>query len=214
MRYGAQAPYNPFSLINEGQEDRYGCTPATCRCVGPTVVERGAAIREYVRAEDVMHLLQPGAARPPGYTAGDAVARWLRGKFGDGSLRYIDDPPECDLWGRPATTLRRGGGDCDDLAILVASILRAMRVSSFVVVGRLCQQQRCGGHAWVEGQDEAGWFMIECTTGEISRGALPAGYQRQYLLTPERGILAPGYKNDEAQRVIAQINASVARPRR
>ena len=187
-----------------------GCTSTSCRCVGPTLLDRCVAIRQYVRPEDVKHLIKvvPLHQLPRGYTSAGSVAQWMRGHLASGSLRYIPDPPTCDRWGRPAETFRRGGGDCDDLAILVASCCRAMNVRMAVIVGIMCNSEECGGHAWVEGEDEAGGFLIEATTGDIRR-VRPPEYERHFLLTPESCAVAPEHIGRETQRMVAHINAAV-----
>jgi transglutaminase-like putative cysteine protease len=114
-----------------------------------------------------------------------------------------------DRWGRPLETFRRGGGDCDDLAIVAASFCRAMGVPMYVVVGLMCQGLACDGHAWIEGQDEGGWFLLEATSGQLTRGGLPGGYQRHFLLTPESCSDVAEYGGREALRTVARINAAV-----
>lgn len=173
------------------------------------------AIRQYVRPEDVAHLIQtvPAYALPRGFTRAGNIAEFLRACLACGSLRYIPDPKSCDRWGRPHETLRRGGGDCDDLAIFAASMCRAMGVSMAVVVGTHCSGRACDGHAWVEGEDEAGAFLIEATSGRLYRHVRPAEYNRQYLLTPESCAVAPEFLTLRSQRTAARINAAVRQAR-
>jgi len=187
------------------------CSNDQCRCVGLTVVDRCVAIRQYVRPEDVEHFIErcPPWALPANHSSANAIARWLRQQFTLGVLRYIPDPDDCDRWGRPSETFRRRGGDCDDLAILVASFCRAMGVPMHVIVGEHCDNMQCGGHAWVEGQDEHGWFLLEATSGNLYRYARPAGYQRQLLLTPETCAIAPEATASNARLVAQQVNQAV-----
>ena len=102
-----------------------------------------------------------------------------------GDLCYITDPRACDRWCAPAETLRRGGGDCDDFAILGVSLLRALGVPAFVIVGRTCDGSGCAWHAWVEGRDRRGRFHLEATSGALVRGPWrPAGYHADLVLGP------------------------------
>jgi hypothetical protein len=186
------------------------CTPTSCRCVGRTLIDRCVAIWQYVRPEDVAHLIKvvPVHSLPRGFTRAAEIAGFIRSCLENGQLRYIPDPRDCDRWGRPSETFRRGGGDCDDLAILAASLCRAMNVPMTVVVGTMCSGRVCDGHAWVEGADEAGGFLIEATNGQLLRHR-PVGYNRQYLLTPEGCAAAPEFQRYESQVTAARIHAAV-----
>lgn len=58
-------------------------------------------------------------------------------------------------------------------------------VEAFVVVGHFCDDDlKCTGHAWVEGRDERGWFMIEATSGGLFRRCRPIDYVPQLYLAP------------------------------
>lgn len=104
---------------------------------------------------------------------GHVLACWFRSQFESGALRYIPDPEgPLDFWCSPKTTLERGGGDCDDLAVLGASILRASGMTGRVVVGT----HDGDGHAWVEGRDERGSFLLEATSGDLARTWRPSAY--------------------------------------
>jgi transglutaminase-like putative cysteine protease len=133
----------------------------------------------------VQHLIHnvPAYELPPQFSEAQSVATFLRRELEHGSLRYIPDPEGCDLWGPPTATLMRGGGDCDDLAALAVSLLHAMNISSDMVVGIFCNDRTCAGHAWAEGHDRQGYFVIEATSGRLFRYR-PKGYNAQYKLRP------------------------------
>ena len=40
------------------------------------------------------------------------------------NLRYVSDPSDDDIWSPPSDTLLAGGGDCEDYAIVVASVVK------------------------------------------------------------------------------------------
>jgi transglutaminase-like putative cysteine protease len=102
----------------------------------------------------------------------DEVAGWMARMFQAGRLEYIPDPPgPNDLWCSPSSVLERGGDDCDGLAVLAASILRGAGAPAMVRVGMLGSE----GHAWVEGFDERGFFLLEATPhGGVFRFRPPA----------------------------------------
>jgi transglutaminase-like putative cysteine protease len=170
---------------HEADVDWFHCP--TCRQASPSSRGRRAAIRSLVRPDEVVHIARV-AADDSAPTA-EQVAGWLRLRFTTGELRLLCDPPGARRWWSPAETLRRGGGDCDDLAVLGASILAAAGGSAYVAVGSLCDGRRCSPHAWVEGMDESGGFFLEPTFGLVLRGARPPGY---HLMFAELGFDAPG----------------------
>ena len=69
-------------------------------------------------------------------------------------------------------------------AILAASMLMAGGVAVDVVVGHHCNGFVCDGHAWVEGHDDQGWFLLVATGGHLLRRARPASYAPHLKLRP------------------------------
>jgi transglutaminase-like putative cysteine protease len=165
------------------------------RCVTSTLADRCIAIRSYVRSSDLTGRAQTGPAEP-GVTPAGSVARWMRGMFASGRLRYIKDPEGwCDLWRSVWETFENGGGDCDDLAIVTAAVCDMIRVPWTIVVGTVDPHSPNHGHAWVEGTDGAGWFLIEPTarTDNLCRHSRPVLYRRQQLLTMTGCVEAPEF---------------------
>lgn len=154
-----------------------GAACPRCLCVQPSPVSWCRAASQLVRPDEVGHLL---TARPRRLgrpvPLGENIAAWFRGKLLAGELAYVPDPESCDRWCGPATTLELGTGDCDDLAILAASLIQAAGGSCVLIIGRLCTSEGCDGHAWVEGFDSKGHFLLEATSGALYRGR-PAAYQ-------------------------------------
>ena len=187
------------------------CKNNQCRCVGSTLIDRCVAIRQFVQPDDVAHLIYQKQRTPFdwNHSRAGSLSNWFKNRFAIGKLRYIPDPTDCDQWGRPSHTLARGGGDCDDLAILGASLCRAMKVPMAVVVGRVCNRRTCEGHAWVEGEDEHGWFLLEATNGNLFRNGLPSDYRRELFLTPEQCVIAPGASAQHLQTATMTINRIV-----
>lgn len=54
------------------------------------------------------------------------VAMWIRS-----NLRYWRETPGVEVLSGPVSTILSGGGDCDDLAILHASLLRSIGVTAY-----------------------------------------------------------------------------------
>jgi hypothetical protein len=59
-------------------------------------------------------------------------------------LNLLDDPT--DFWQTSQETLNRGGGDCEDLSFLLASLLLSRGIDSVVAIGTFDGD----GHMWVE----------------------------------------------------------------
>lgn len=144
--------------------------------VKPTLSAQRIAARHLIRPHEVAHLIRTLErwelpSRAPG---AKQVSRHLRRSAK--RLRYIPDP-ERDIWQSPAQTLARGGGDCEDLAILSVSLLRHVALCAHLVVGQVWQNRRWNGHAWVEGRDSQGWYLLEATNGDVVRGVRPGTYR-------------------------------------
>jgi transglutaminase-like putative cysteine protease len=105
-----------------------------------------------------------------GFAEAELVAGWLLG------LRYLPDARSRDVWQSPLATLSRGGGDCEDLAILALSVLAALGCGGVLVVGLMFTRTGPIGHAWLEGRDSAGWFHMEATKSVVSRFGRPFAY--------------------------------------
>lgn len=93
-----------------------------------------------------------------------------------GTLRYLKSYNKTrycpDAWLFPDETLAQGGGDCEDLAFLLAALLMAAGVSNYcirVALGSLLihlprGQTRKQAHCWVMYQNESGiWEILEPT---------------------------------------------------
>lgn len=153
-------------------------------CVPYDTESRCWAAQTLVRPHEVAHLFSHAPTGVPQPPLADMVAGWFRETFAAGGLRYIPDPQTCDRWSSPAETLLRGGEDCDGLAILATSMLLHGDVDCHVAVGRWCNRQDCQGHAWVEGRDAAGWFLLEATSGALHRHARPGEYKPELWARP------------------------------
>lgn len=138
--------------------------PQSCATVFPSRARQRDAVHQFVRPQQVRHLINSRLC----YSADD-IAFWFQQQFKLGNLRYLPDPAIRDIWCSPAETLRRKGGDCEDLSFLACSLFIAAGIPAAIALGELCDHRGCGGHAWVVGKDSRGWFMFEATSGELMR---------------------------------------------
>ncbi len=164
-------------------------TGPACIRMRPSPAAQYFAVQNLIRPWEVEYLVAevPWWEITRGHSFAVEVADWLRERLSYGVLNYIPDPEArgtTDFWCSPSATMLNGGGDCEDLAILAVSLLRAGGVDAFVVTGRVWTDHGFQGHAWVEGWDPSGFFMIEATSGELLRRR-PRFYRAQLLLGPD-----------------------------
>jgi hypothetical protein len=139
--------------------------------------DRCRAIVTAVRPDEAAPLVSKASWFPPHESRTQLAACVLRGA----GLVYVADKKTDDRWCSPSVTLQRGGGDCDDFAIVAASLLLALGVNAWVAIGRTAE----GAHAWVVGMDPArGQFVLEPQTGQIWWGAVAPGYIPELVLGP------------------------------
>lgn len=138
--------------------------------VNLSAAQRHHAALDLVRPREIAHLL------PHTWVSTKAIAEYVIKEN-----RYIAEPRRApDTWQSPGLTVRRGGGDCEDLSILAASLL--------VPVTHVRDVHLVLGpdHMWVEGNDEWGGFLLEATSGQVVRGYRPAQYQPDQVIEVKR----------------------------
>lgn len=87
------------------------------------------------------------------------------------AIRYQLDPVDLEMIQTPDKTMERGAGDCDDQAILVASLLEAIGIPSrFVAIGF---EPNVYEHVYTEGKAGTVWVPLE-TTENVEAGWNPA----------------------------------------
>jgi len=77
------------------------------------------------------------------------------------------------------TTLKDGYGDCDDMAALLTTILRANGVPARIAIG-LSLHQDSSFHAWTECYTEYGWVPADTTMNYLYFGGLTANHIKIY----------------------------------
>lgn len=147
--------------------------PGACICVLGTLENQCGAIQDLLRPDEVRDVARYLLA-----LNGDFVVH--AGRHVAATIRYEPDPHNCDRWCSPARTLSTGRGDCDDFAILLASLLLAGGVDALVVIGRVDNNQH-ERHAWVEGRDARGTFCIEPQEGAVLLER-PSRYAAEHFL--------------------------------
>lgn len=151
--------------------------PGEALCVRCQVPDRAKAARRLIRPHETSAIaIERWTLKPPSqfdayFRPSAIVGRWMEAFRASGRLLPMLDPSRCDFWKSPARTWHDGGGDCEDFAIFALSLLRNLGVKASLITGTL----HGVGHAWVEGHDRLGWFLLETVTGQVSR-SFPPGY--------------------------------------
>lgn len=137
-------------------------------------------VREYLSIQDnavvraeLHRLLEslPAAEREPFFSRQPGCFDFRADKVVErvGRLKYLPVGRRFDHWLFPDETLAAGGGDCEDLAFLLAAMLLAAGISSYcirVALGSVTVREqgksRRFDHAWVVYQNEdGGWEILE-----------------------------------------------------
>lgn len=102
-----------------------------------------------------------------------AIHNWVQT-----NIRYTRDVKGVETIQFPWVTVDIGQGDCDDHAVLVASLLEAVGASTrFNAIGR--QKGRCE-HVLTETRLGKGWVTVE-TTEPVNVGWIPPGVQTRLV---------------------------------
>jgi transglutaminase-like putative cysteine protease len=92
------------------------------------------------------------------------------------SIRYTNDPVYTELVQTPPATLQMGVGDCDDKALLLATLLESIgRPARFRAVAIAPHPEL--SHVLVEARIGKGWLPLE-TIEPVEAGWFPAGVTR------------------------------------
>jgi hypothetical protein len=89
-------------------------------------------------------------------------------------------------------------------------MLHAMDTDAHMMVGLHCGPNGCDGHAWIEGTDGHGFYVIEATSGTVHRGARPVDYSAHYKLHPKSCFDVRDERTKRAAEVAAATIAAVA----
>lgn len=87
---------------------------------------------------------------------------------------------ERDFWQFPFETLQKGKGDCEDMAILLANLIRAAGEEDWRVRIHVGEVQDAGWHSWVEWFDGESWKILD-----PALFALPSRYKSYFCWNSE-----------------------------
>jgi hypothetical protein len=101
---------------------------------------------------------------------------------------------QIDYWADPSLTIHTLVGNCANKSFLLTSLLRNFIDENNVkcVLGNLCQNGQCGGHAWVEVQGIDGSYIMESTREDIP-AFIPAegmGIYEPVIYFNDKGVAA------------------------
>jgi len=100
-------------------------------------------------------------------------------------VRYADDDG-ADYWQTPEETVRRGRGDCEDLALYLHRLLKQEGMDCVVVFGVQDVTRAETGHAWVECRMYGEIYVLDPTCRLLARrAALPCHKYYAVLRQPE-----------------------------
>jgi hypothetical protein len=109
-----------------------------------------------------------------------ALCEWVRD-----SISYVSDPQDSEYIQLPEETLNSGGGDCDDQAVLLASLLMCVGFRCALVFvpkhvyvatympGAPSDVRTYGNDTWVDGSSARDWIGFDPTCCDCRFGELP-----------------------------------------
>ena len=101
-------------------------------------------------------------------------------------------------------TLEAGYGDCNQHAVLLGALLRAVKIPARIILGMVYSPGKKGyyGHAWVAAWSRNGWVFVD-----PALGVFPAGQDRIPLVIDDTG--SEGFR---IARLMGRIKVQVAGP--
>jgi transglutaminase-like putative cysteine protease len=161
-----------------------GATPSTLADLpGGTVEQTRATLRVMTRmvrqfkTDTGIRALAQELTRPLASKAYSDELRVLQ-HFARDRVRYVRDVRGVETVQTPVATLRLGSGDCDDKAVLVATLLESIGFDTrFRAVGLNGDGY---SHVFAEGFDplRKKWLSLECIVDGAEPGWLPRGITR------------------------------------
>jgi len=96
------------------------------------------------------------------------------------NVEYQRDPPDVELVQSPRVTMARRAGDCDDLSVLIASMLATLGYRVRFVVGRV-KGRKSYHHVWPEVRTPAGaWVAMDATLPHTRPGLVAPNLEQTY----------------------------------
>lgn len=145
--------------------------------VEATIGLMGRIVKDWRRRPEMIALARDIVSQAPPKRYG-AEANFLF-EFVRDEIRYTRDVADLEVVQTPNNTLAMGHGDCDDLAVLLATLLSAVgHPTRFVAAGF------DGGeleHVWVETLIGSRWYAADVTEPNKPFGWRPAGITSQLI---------------------------------
>lgn len=143
-----------------------------------------AGARDFVVRQRAIQIFRESGV-PPKDRRGEACAlfRWVQG-----NVRYTRDILHLELLHTPRRMLELRAGDCDDMTILLGSMLRATgHPVRIVLCGFRRDQPHAYSHIYPEVQVRGRWIALDATMPHPPGWAPPAVWKRTCLVT-EKGL--------------------------
>lgn len=87
------------------------------------------------------------------------------------NVRYTMDATDLETLSDASGTIARGYGDCDDMSVLLATLLEATGHRARIVAGG--RQYGCYDHVWVEARCGTGWIPVDASEAQRGFGWRP-----------------------------------------
>lgn len=136
-----------------------------------TLAVMGRIVREYKKHSDVIAVARGIVDQvPPKHYAAEAAAIF---QYVQREVRYTQDVDGVEVVQTPDKTILLGHGDCDDMAVLLATLLAAVGKKTRFVAGGF--ESGPIEHVWVEVLIGDRWFAMDPTEIDYEFGDRPPG---------------------------------------
>lgn len=152
-------------------------------------------IEESQGMPDVRDLaVQVARSRPPDDNAGriEALRRYVARHF-----IWVDDPLDAEVFSDAGVTIRRGGGDCDDLTILAAALAESIGLKTRMVFG--ARDDGEWSHVWLEVFDGSSWVPWDPSEPKGQATSFPRESEEDIPMEPQNEV-STGYRAAGGQR--------------
>ena len=133
------------------------------------------------------------------------AARWMFESMISYGIDYVNDVPNVgDYVQLPYETLKRRNGDCEDLAVLYASLIESIGMESRIIL--------IPGHAFAGYIDKEGYLVPIETTASSFDSALSIGMSEWQENEEDRRTISPRYYRNEYNEVLVTNEPNIPLP--
>lgn len=133
------------------------------------------------------------------------AARWLFESMRAYGIQYVTDPTKgLDYIQYPIETLTNKGGDCEDEAILYASLLESIGINSVIIL--------VPGHAFSGFTDKEGYLVPIETTASDFDSALQSGLNTYNFYKSNATVVYPSQQWTNYPQVVLPETSQIAMP--